>query len=189
MERPSRKFSPDDVLKLAIVLAGCVSLRFLPRPPNVEPVMTGLLPFGKRYGWMVGALFGGFGILLFDAAVGQVGPWSWFTAGTYVLVGAAAGWWLGRFSHVTRWHYAGFAFAATVFYDAVTAYSFGSMLGYPLPVIVAGQIPFTLLHLASNVFGAAVLSPLIEKFVLENRSLTLSGMGAALRDSLSLIRI
>lgn len=171
-------------LKYAIVLALCVMFRLMPRPPNVEPVMTGLVPFGRRLGAVSAAVFAILAVVVYDAAAGQLGPWTLATAACYGIVGAAGGWWLSGLKRPGALEYGAFAVVGTLFYDAVTALAFGFYFGYPLPMLVAGQVPFTLLHLASNVLGVLLVSPLLDRLVLQNPQLSLqyfSDSFAALR--------
>lgn len=53
------------------------AVRLIPfRAPNVEPVMTTLMPFSKCFG-MVGAfVFGFLSIALYDVATREVGVWT-----------------------------------------------------------------------------------------------------------------
>ncbi len=163
---PAYRSSLRSLIAASVLLGAVIAFRIFPRPPNVEPVMTAALPFARMHGWILGAVFSSLSLLLYDAALGQFGVWSFFTAGAYAVVGGIAGLALSQRKHVSRWQYAGVAVVLTLFYDAVTAYTFGTYMGYALPVIIAGQIPFTLLHLASNLVGAVVLCPFIEKHVL-----------------------
>jgi uncharacterized membrane protein YuzA (DUF378 family) len=177
VSKASRGQSPADLtLKFAGVLLLCAMFRLLPRPPDVEPVMTGLTPLGRKLGALAGGLFGVLAVLVYDVAAGQVGPWTVATASCYGLVGLAGGLWLSSRKNPGILDYGAFAIAGTLFYDSVTALAFGSFFGYSLPVIVAGQVPFTLMHLATNVFGVLFISPLLGRYVVDNESLSLSGL-------------
>jgi hypothetical protein len=170
----SKKSQGGYTLKYALVLGMCVMFRLVPRPPNVEPIMTGMVPFGRKLGALAAGVFAILAVVVYDAAANQIGPWTLATAVCYGIVGAAGGWWLSGRKNPSMLDYGAFAVIATLFYDAVTALAFGYYFGYPLSVTIAGQVPFTLLHLASNVFGVLLISPLIMKYVVDNPQLTFS---------------
>ena len=151
-------------LRLALLLAATVFLRAFPRLPNVEPVMASCLPVAKRHGAVAAALFAGLAMLAADALVQRVGWWSLYTAVAYAAVGFAAASFLKPGSSVSR--AVGFSIVGTLFFDVTTMFAFAVQFGVPLPIAVAGQVPFTLLHLAGNAVFVAVASPLVEKFVL-----------------------
>jgi hypothetical protein len=81
---------------------------------------------------------------------------------------------------VGRKHFVGFAVVGTLLYDLATALLFGFQFGQTLEATLLGQIPFTAYHLLGNVVFAAVFSPLVSKYVVENEALDLhlDGRGA-----------
>lgn len=144
-------------------LAGCLLFRLLPfRPPNVEPVLAAQMPLAGRFGSAAGFLFGFLSIALFDALTGKVGPWTLVTGAAYGALGLlAAAYFRGR-NGVRQ--YAFFAIFATIFYDAATGLTVGPLFfNQPFAAAAAGQIPFTLYHLAGNVGFALTLSPLLAR--------------------------
>jgi len=158
-------------LQFLLGLGICFMLRLLPwRPPNVEPITATLLPFSKKFGWFGGVLFAFLSIVLFDAFTSGIGAWTWITAGTFALIGGLASPLLkGKKGPVS---YVLFAVIATLFYDAVTGVGMSALVyGMDWKVALMGQIPFTINHLLGNVVLAAILSPLIEKWVTENHAL------------------
>ena len=160
-----------NVFKYLIGLLVVIVFRLIPHPPNVEPIMSTMMPFSKKWGWVSGALFCLFSILLYDIITGTLGSWSILTAGTYALLGAAAGLFLKKYSN-SIWYYVAFAIVGTIVYDFITGVV-GSTWLFAMPFMTAltGQIPFTLYHLAGNVVLAAVYSPLLYKWVVDNKSL------------------
>ena len=141
------------------------------RPPNVEPVMTTTMPFSKRYGYLGGFAFGFHSIVLFDFFTGKVGMWTWITAAAYGLVGAGSAWYFIKRKSSAR-NYAVFSIIGTLAYDAATGLSVGPLFFHqPLIEAFTGQIPFTLIHLAGNLFFSVTLSPLLYKWVVENETL------------------
>lgn len=169
--RCMRSPSPSSLLRFGAAVAGCLAFRLLPwRPPNVEPVMTAMLPFCKRLGPLWGFGFGTLNMLLFDALTGEVGTWTLVTAITYGTIGAAA------YPILTRMRgkalsYALMAASGTIVYDGVTGVLMGNLLfDMPLREAFIGQIPFTVNHLLGNVVLAFVVSPLIERWIARGES-------------------
>ncbi|MBU3942101.1 MAG: hypothetical protein KKF74_04270, partial [Nanoarchaeota archaeon] len=60
----------------------------------------------------------------------------------------------------------------TLIYDAITGIGTGMLFfKQSFMLTLMGQIPFTLYHLAGNIVLAAIVSPLLYKWVLENKQL------------------
>ncbi|PIR86351.1 hypothetical protein COU13_01445 [Candidatus Kaiserbacteria bacterium CG10_big_fil_rev_8_21_14_0_10_43_70] len=169
--------APKYIIGIIIVIL----LRLLPHPPNVEPITATLMPFAKKWGILSGAVFGVLTVLVFDVITRSIGPWSLFTAGAYALLGIFAGLYFSRVDG-SRTHYVMFAVIGTLFYDAVTGLTVGPLFfDQPFMSALVGQIPFTLYHLAGNVVLAVVLSPLIERWLIQNPKLDTSHIFWALR--------
>lgn len=149
--------------------------RLIPfRPPNFEPMLATMMPFSKRYGYAGSFLFGFLGIVLFDAVTSGWGAWTWVTALAYGALGVAA-----RFFFKNRaasvGNFLGFGIVGTILYDAATGLTIGPIFqGQPFMVALAGQIPFTLMHLLGTVVFATLLSPAIYRWVVQNERLELS---------------
>ncbi|MFH1200635.1 MAG: hypothetical protein V1708_06215 [Candidatus Micrarchaeota archaeon] len=158
-------------IKFFIGLAGTILFRVIPLPaPNIEPIMATTLPFSKRMGALAGMAFAFVALVSWDFISGRVGMWTIYTGVAYAVVGFAA----GKFFATRKLglkNRLGFAAGATIFYDAATALVFGWQFGQPLAVTIAGQVPFTLYHLAGNLAAVAVLTPLIDAFIVENKAL------------------
>ena len=159
-------------IKYLIGLLVVVALRLVPHPPNVEPIMASMMPFTKKWGWLSGLVFCLLAIFAYDVLTGTLGIWSLVTAGTYALLGAAAGLYFKNKKNQIR-HYVGFAIAATLIYDAITGIGMGTLIFHqPLMGTLVGQIPFTLYHLLGNIVLASVLSPrLLYKWIITNPKL------------------
>jgi phosphotransferase system glucose/maltose/N-acetylglucosamine-specific IIC component len=130
-----------------------------------------MMPFGKKGGWLAGALFGMASIAIFDAITGKLGVWTLVTGAMFGLMGAAAGLYLKSRKN-SVWQYVGFSVVATLVYDFITGPIMSSML-FKLPFMVAlvGQIPFTIWHLGGNIALAGLLSPALYRWVVNNRQL------------------
>lgn len=155
-----------NIFKYFIGLIVVLVLRIIPHPPNVEPIMATMMPFSKKW-FLGGVIFTFLAMFLFDFFTGTIGLWSVFTIGTYCLLSVLAGFYFKKRSGVK--HYVGFAVVGTLIYDFITGV-IGSSVFFGMPISVAffGQIPFTLYHLAGNIVLAAVVSPLLYKWVIDN---------------------
>jgi len=158
-------------LKYAIGLGLVFAFRLLPfRPPNVEPMLAVMMPFSTRFGSFGAFLFGFLGIVLYDAATSGWGSWTWVTALAYGALGIGAYYYFS-YKAPSRLNFVIFGVIGTLAYDVVTMLIGPLFFAQPLAVAIAGQIPFTLLHLAGAVLFATVLSPIVQKWVVENESL------------------
>jgi energy-coupling factor transport system substrate-specific component len=151
--------------KYIITFLSILLFRLLPfRAPNVEPIMTTIMPFSKSYGKISIFVFGFFSIVLFDSITSGLGIWTLITALAYGLLGLGSTYF---FKNRSGWkNYAIYAFIGTIAYDAITGLTIGPLFfNQSFMVSLVGQIPFTILHLLGNVSFAIVLSPVIEKWV------------------------
>ena len=153
--------------KYTIAFLTVFLVRLIPfRAPNVEPIMTVIMPLGKVYGGFMSFIFGFFSIVLFDSVTSGLGIWTLVTALSYGMLGLGAQYY---FKNRSGWKsYAGYAIIATIFYDAITGLTIGPLFFHQSFMIsLVGQIPFTLLHLLGNVSFAIVLSPAIERWIVK----------------------
>ena len=150
--------------KILIVFVGCLLFRLLPlRAPNVEPIMASIMPTARKYGAMVGFLFGFLSIFLYDA-VTHFGSWTWIAAITYGAIGAVSSLYFTK-AKTSILNFAVFAFVATIAFDFVTGVLFAPIFGEPMWTAFMLQIPFTILHLAGNIGFALTLSPILNKWL------------------------
>lgn len=165
---------PQNTLKYIIGLLVVIALRIVPHPPNVEPIMSSMMPYSKKWGWLSGLLFCLIAVLGYDVATGTFGTWSLITAGTYAALGAVAGWYFKGKDNKIR-YYLAFSIVATLVYDAITGIGMGMLLfKMPFMTVLTGQIPFTLYHLAGNVALSVTVSPLLYAWVVANPKLETS---------------
>lgn len=154
-------------LKYTFAFISVMALRLMPfRAPNVEPIMTVLMPLGKTSGKIMTFAFGFLSIVFYDLATSGLGIWTLVTAISYGLLGLGASYF---FRNKSGWkNYALYAVVATIFYDVVTGLTIGPLFFHQsFLVSLIGQIPFTFLHLLGNVSFAIVLSPVIEKWLVK----------------------
>jgi uncharacterized membrane protein len=165
-------------LKFLLTFAICFGLRLVTRAfpaqlSNIEPIMATTMPFGRRFGMIAGFVFAALSIFLFDAVTSGIGVWTWVTAATYGFIGVAASLALGK-AKGTWWQYVLFAIVATIVYDIVTGVLLGpALFGGSMREAFVGQIPFTIKHLAGNIVLGAVLSPIIDRWVVRNEKFQL----------------
>ncbi len=151
-------------LKYTLAFVSVLFIRLMPfRAPNVEPLLTTLMPLGKTHSKMMAFAFGFSSIIIYDSLTSGIGIWTLVTAITYGFLGLGA---QIFFKNKTGWkNYALYAVVGTIFYDALTGLTIGPLYFHQSFIAsLVGQIPFTLLHLLGNVSFAIVLSPVIEKW-------------------------
>lgn len=131
------------------------------------------MPLARKYGSIYAFLFGFLSIALYDSLTAGLGVWTLIAGIAYGLVGIGAG---AYFKNRTGWkNYAKYAFVATIAFDVATGLTMGPIFfGQPFLAAVIGQIPFTAIHLLSNVSFAIVLSPMIEKWVMKESNVLVS---------------
>ena len=146
------------------VWLGVFCFRLLPPPfriPNVEPLLASVMPVSARTPLWAGILFAMSGIVVYDVITSGVGVWTLVTAGAFGLIATASHFYFST-KRQTRAHFVGFGIASTLWYDAVTGLTIGPIFWHQsLMQAIAGQIPFTLLHLIGTTLFAIVLSPAI----------------------------
>ncbi|MBI4120731.1 MAG: hypothetical protein HY457_00540 [Parcubacteria group bacterium] len=143
---------------------------------NISPLMATQLAGGKAYGPWVAGLYGALSIVILDLTVGQVGSWTLITALTYGAVGIGGAYFLkNRMASATNFVIA--SIVGTLFFDVVTGVLMGPLMyGQPWMEAITGQIPFTLRHLAGNVFFAITLAPWFYRVIMANPSWNFSSI-------------
>ncbi|MFH1770900.1 MAG: DUF6580 family putative transport protein [archaeon] len=163
--------TPKNIVKYIIGLLTVLLLRIVPHPPNVEGIMSTMMPFSKKWGWLSGMIFALLAILIFDVITGTLGVWSLMTAGTYALLGVLSGLFFKKRKSSIK-NYVGFAIMGTLIYDAITGIGTGMLFfNQSFMVTFIGQIPFTLYHLGGNIVLAAIVSPALYRWVITNPKL------------------
>ncbi len=164
------KNNKQNWIKYSIAFVLCFLVRLIPfRAPNIEPILTTTMPFSKAFGKYFGFSFAFLSIFLFDAVTSGIGMWTLVTAVAYGLLGL----WASHFfknKKNTSINYVKFAVMGTIVYDVITGFTVGPLFfGQPFLQAVMGQIPFTILHLIGNVSFAFFLSPIIYRFIVQNK--------------------
>ena len=163
-----------NLIKYLIGLLTVVTIRLIPHPPNVEPIMSTMMPFSKKWGWLSGMTFCLLSVLLFDTLSGTLGIWSLMTAGTYALIGASSGLYFKNREGRIR-NYVKFSILATILYDAITGIGTGMLFfNQTFLTTFMGQVPFTIYHLTGNILLSIIVSPALYKWVVSNPKLETS---------------
>lgn len=164
-------------LKFVIGWGAVFLFRLIPfRPPNFEPMLATMMPFSKRYGYFGSFLFGFLGIVLFDAVTSGWGIWTLITSLAYGMLGVWARFYF-KDRGPTRGNFVKFGIVGTLAYDAVTMMIGPLFNSQAMGAALLGQIPFTFMHLLGTVVFAALLSPALYRWIIQNNSLELSFVG------------
>ena len=169
----NKTMSEKNYFKFFLALVLCLMVRLIPfRAPNVEPILATTMPLGRAYGAFLGFSFAVLSIFLYDLVTGTLGMQTFFTVLAYGILG----WWSANYfknfkkNEANNWSYVRFAILGTLFYDVLTGLTVGPILFHQSFFgSVVGQIPFTALHLISNIVFALILSPAIYKFLIKKK--------------------
>lgn len=157
-------------LKFVIGWSAVFLFRLIPwRPPNFEPMLATIMPFSKRYGLLGSFAFGFLGIVLFDAFTSGWGAWTAVTALCYGTLGVAAHLFFKNRPANVR-NFLMFGVPGTIGYDAITMFIGPMFDRQPLALALAGQVPFTLMHLAGVITFSVLLSPALYRWVVANEA-------------------
>ncbi|MFA5652122.1 MAG: DUF6580 family putative transport protein [Candidatus Paceibacterota bacterium] len=138
---------------------------------NISPLMATELTGSKAYGPVVGGLYGALSMLFVDLIMNKVGVWTIVTSLTYGAVGVLGAIYLKNRKADAK-NFVIISIIGTLFFDLITGVLMGPlMFGGSFLAAAIGQIPFTLRHLAGNVFFAAVLAPWFYKKIMTNPKL------------------
>lgn len=152
-----------NLLKYVGSLIFCNIYRLLRIFPNNDPVMGCMLPFARQGKWWQALLFPLIAMVSFDFLSGRVGIWTIGTAATYAGLGL---FFHLRFRNVKKMSlgkYAKNSVLGVLIFDFFTGPIMSSFVfGMPFIVSFAGQIPFTLMHLASASVLTVLIAPVLD---------------------------
>lgn len=135
-------------------------LRFF---PNNDPVMGFALPIARNQKWWQAFLFPALAMVTFDLLTAKIGAWTLVTAGVYGALGILFHLYFKKKTNVGLGTYAKLSIVGVLIFDLVTGPVLTSYLfKIPFGLTLIGQIPFTLLHLASAVTITLVLAPILD---------------------------
>lgn len=157
------------------VLAGvlCNIYRLIRIIPNNDPIMGAMLPFSRQNPWVSGA-FAALTMASFDLLTGSLGIWTIVTSLTYGFLGVAFGFAYKGMKNKkpNLLTYLASGAIGVLFFDFITGpIASGFFFGMPFWQALVGQVPFTILHLLSVSFFILLLTPLIDRTIVENESL------------------
>lgn len=157
-------------LVLSILIANCI--RLLRIIPNNDPIMSMALPFSRRSSALTSFAFPFMTMASFDFVTGYVGPWTAVTAITYGTIGLAFHYFLKGKKDVGMKAYLGCGIVGVLFFDLVTGVMATPLLyGGTFEESFIGQIPFTLMHLATTVAFILIITPVLDRQVVLNAKL------------------
>lgn len=154
------------IFKSFVLFLGVLFFRLIPvRPPNVEPLLSVLMPFSKKASLIGSSLFLIVSIFVYDFFTAGIGSYTYSVAVVYMVIAIFAHKVFANRKGSVK-EYAVFSVFSILFFDIVTGLVIGPIaLGQSFYVALMGQIPFTMLHLMGGVLFSIILSPLIAKFL------------------------
>jgi hypothetical protein len=161
------------IVKFLLSGAFCNAFRLLRIIPNNDPIMGCVLPFSKQDKWWYSPLFAFFTMISFDVITGMVGPWTIVTSLTYAGLGLLFYKVLrsknARKTKVGLKKYLGCGITGVLIFDVITGVLAGPlMFGMSFELALLGQIPFTLLHLASACGFIVLITPLLDRHLIDS---------------------
>lgn len=151
---------------LATAVAGRVAMQWV---PSVEPIIPFAILAGLLFGVKEGFTLGGSAYIISNFFVwGMQGPWTIFQALGGALAGASAGVW-GKMRKPGWKDIVLLSVAGTILFECIMNIS-GSFMGigmfgafglFTIPMYFLTSLPFSLLHIGSNVVFARALAPLL----------------------------
>lgn len=150
---------------LALAVSGRVALQFV---PSVEPIIPIAIAAGLVLGPREGFALGGSAFIISNFFVwGLQGPWTIFQALGAAVPGAAAGF-LGKIKTPNSKDLMVLSILGTVFFEIAMNVSGGLMgiglLGglFALPLYFLASLPFSAVHIVSNIAFAKACSPILK---------------------------
>ena len=143
--------------------------RFIPfRPPNVEPLMSVMMPFSKKASKIELFTFAFLSIFVYDFFTAGIGTYT-ITAGIcYGILGI----WSSSYFNKRKFSLKNYVMCSSIgiiFFDVVTGVILGPLIGgTSFYIAFIGQIPFTALHLMGGALFALTVSPIIEKVLAKS---------------------
>jgi hypothetical protein len=157
------------------VLSGlfCNAFRLLRIIPNNDPIMGCVLPFSKQDRWWYSPLFAFLTMFSFDFLTGMIGPWTAVTSITYAGLGLLFYKVLrskkARKTKIGLKKYLGCGIIGVLIFDIITGVLAGPLIfGMSFEMALLGQIPFTLLHLTSACGFIVLITPLLDKHLINS---------------------
>ncbi|MDD3083864.1 MAG: hypothetical protein PHP82_02470 [Candidatus ainarchaeum sp.] len=156
---------------IGILLSNIIRLfRFI---PNNDPIMAIMLPYAKSDKKYKAVLFPFITMVSFDVITGMLGIWTLVTALTYAGIAFLFTQYFFKERKISIFKYLKGGIIGVLIFDFITGPIMSSlMFGMSFIEAGLGQIPFTLMHLTTVSCFIIIITPLYDKHVLENSSLT-----------------
>lgn len=152
---------------LATAVAGRVAMQWI---PSVEPIIPFAVLAGLLFGAKEGFTLGGSAYIISNFFVwGMQGPWTIFQALGAALAGCFAGIW-GKMRSPNWKDIVLLSIAGTILFETIMNIS-GSLMGiglfgafglFTIPMYFLTSLPFSLVHIGSNIVFARALAPLLK---------------------------
>jgi len=138
--------------------------------PNSDPIMGFILPAAKNAEWWKGPLFAFSSMVGFSYVTNTVGVWTWVTGLTYALIALGFHFFLkSRKSSLKLFISSGVV--GVLVFDFITGPIMSSLIwNQSFLVTTIMQIPFTIMHLVSVVFGIVIISPFYDADLMKEVS-------------------
>ncbi len=160
------------IVKYILSIFFCNLYRLFRFIPNNDPIMGCMLPFARQDKWWNSALFAFITMFSFDLITGMVGIWTLVTALTYAGLGILFHQIYKKKKKINLKTYLGSGIIAVLIFDFITGPIFSSwMFQMSFEAALIGQIPFTLLHLASVSAFIVILTPLLDVHLVNSKQL------------------
>lgn len=160
------------LVKYFLSILFCNAFRLLRFIPNNDPIMGCMLPFARQHKWWNAALFSFITMVSFDLITGMTGIWTLVTASTYGALGILFHQIYKKKKKINLKTYLGSGIIGVLIFDFITGPIMSSwMFQMPFEVAFIGQIPFTLLHLASVSAFVLILTPLLDVHLMNSKQL------------------
>jgi len=160
------------IVKYILSILFCNLYRLLRFIPNNDPIMGCMLPFSRQDKWWSAGLFAFITMVSFDLLTGMVGDWTWITALTYAGLGILFHQIYKNKKKINLKTYLGSGILGVLIFDFITGPVMSSwMFQMSFETAFIGQIPFTLLHLASVSAFIVILTPLLDVHLVNSKQL------------------
>ena len=153
----------NKTLKYLGSLVFCNAYRFLRIFPNNDPIMGSTLAFSRNGKWWHALLFPIIAMVSFDFVTMRVGIWTIGTSLTYGLIALLFFKYFKSKKIIGLKHYASGSVLGVLIFDFITGPIMSSIFfRIPFEIAFIGQVPFTLLHLASAVPLTVLIVPVLD---------------------------
>lgn len=157
------------LVKYLLSMLFCNAYRLLRIIPNNDPIMGFMLPFSRQDKWWQGSLFALITMISFDVITMRLGLWTITTALTYASLGLLFHLIYKKVGKVKLKHYLGSGVLGVLIFDFVTGVVFGpAMFGMSFLQALIGQIPFTLMHLITVSAFILIVTPVLDRAIVNN---------------------